>query len=152
MSKTKLRAIELIYGSDLHATRFMLGLAELVWAIALIWPGDTFSRPTYSMMASIAPEECWAVVFGMSAYIQFCILFHGNYHSRLAVIFACFNSLFWIFTVISMYMSVYPPPGAISGELALAFGAAWVFIRSGVPCLTFDPTGHYNRKTDIGHA
>ena len=151
MNKTKHRAIELIYGSDLHATRFMLGLAELVWAIALLWPGDTFGRPTYTMMANVAPEECWAVMFLISSFIQFHILFHGSYHSKPATAFALCNALFWIFTVVSMYLSVYPPPGAISGELALAFGAAWVFVRSGAPCMTFDFSQEHRRNTDVGH-
>ena len=149
MSKAKYRAIELIYGSDLHATRFLLGVAELVWALALFWPGDTFGRPTYAVMAGVASEEVWATAFLLTSFIQFHILFHGSYHSRCATVFAGWNAMLWIFCVLAMYMSVYPPPAAISGELAMAVGASWVFVRSGVPCLSIDLSEHYRRKTDL---
>jgi hypothetical protein len=148
MHLIKSRAFNLIYGSDLHATRLLLGIAELAWAIALFWPGDTFSRPTYSVMALVAPETCWAIAFLITSFLQFHILLYTNYHSKFAVIFAGWNSFLWIFTVFSMYMGVYPPPAAISGELAMALGATWVFIRTGVPCFTYD--AHLARRA--GHA
>ena len=150
MHSVKSRAFNLIYGSDLHATRLLLGIAELSWAIALFWPGDTFARPTYSMMALVADETTWAWAFLFTSFLQLHILFHGNYHSKLAVAFSGWNSFLWLFTVLAMYMGVYPPPAAISGELAMALGATWVFIRSGVPCLTYD--AHVLRRGNARHA
>ncbi len=127
----KTRLIHLIYLSDLHATRFLLALAEICWSASLAWPGDTFGRPTYTMMSRLASEEAWAVVFGITGIIQFALLYTGRYHSRAAVAFAGWNSVLWCYVVAAMYLSVYPPPAAISGELALAWGAMWVFARSG---------------------
>lgn len=131
----KRRAMDLIYGSDLHATRFLLGFAELCWAIALLWPGDTFGRPTYNQMSYVAPEECWAVIFLVTGLLQFRILFVGSYSSTLAKAFAGWNAALWIYVTLSMYMSVYPPPAAISGELSMALGASWIFMRAIAGCL-----------------
>ena len=40
----------MIFETDLIGTRFTLGLAELIWAFTLFWPGNTFDRPTYEVM------------------------------------------------------------------------------------------------------
>lgn len=126
-----LRAIRILFYSDLHATRFTLGLAELIWAFTLLWPGDTFGRPTYTIMASVMHENAWGLLFLVTAIMQFTILLRGDYHSRFSCYFAAWNMCFWGYTVMSMYFSVSPPPAAISGEAALAVAAGWVWVRSG---------------------
>ena len=126
------RVLRIAFYGNQHSARFLLALAETIWFIALAWPGDTFERPTYSVMAGIAPESVWAGVFLASAFCQWSIFFNGNYHAKLSVIFSGWNMVLWWFVSVSMYLSVYPPPAAISGELALAFGASWVYVRSGV--------------------
>lgn len=125
------RVVYLAYYSDLHCARLLLAMAELIWSIALFIPGETFDRPTYSVMSSVMPELAWASLFGVMGSIQLYVLLLGNYHDRFAVWFAGINQTVWWFVVISMYISVFPPPAAISGELALAIGASWVWIRSG---------------------
>ena len=117
--------------SDLHATRFTLGLAEMLWAVTLLWQGDTFGRPTYTVMSHVMSEEAWGLVFLLSGVTQFTILFQGDFHSKFPVRFAAWNAVLWIYVVVSMYLSVSPPPAAISGELALAIAAFWVYVRSG---------------------
>ena len=121
----------ILFYTHLHSTRFTLAIAELLWAISLLWPGDTFNRPTYTLMSLLMSETCWAYIFLVTGLFQILILMYANYHSKVAIIFAAWNSLLWWYVVVSMYMSVYPPPAAISGELALALGASWVFTRSG---------------------
>lgn len=125
------RILELAFFSDTHATRFTLGLAELIWACSLWWPGDTFARPTYEAMSDFASEDTWALMFFLTAVAQFSILLVQRYHNRVAVLFSAWNSALWWYVVISMYVSVYPPPAGISGELALAVAASWVFVKSG---------------------
>lgn len=137
------RLIRVIFYSDLHGTRFMLGLAEIIWAITLLWPGNTFDRPTYTVMSHVMTEDVWGFLFLVSGVTQFLIILTGDYHSKFPVFFAGWNSTMWTFVVISMYLSVSPPPAAISGELALAFGASWIFIRSGVCTIG-------RRSTDYG--
>lgn len=137
------RLAHIAFYSDLHATRFTLGLAELLWAITLLWPGDTFGRPTYTVMAKVMPEEAWGFVFLLSGVTQFSVLFSGDFHSRFPILFAGWNGALWLFVTVSMYLSVFPPPAAISGELALSIAAIWVYIRSG-----YVVTGR--RSTDRG--
>lgn len=119
-----------ILESSLFATRFLLGLAELIWAISLAWPSNTFARPTYHNMRHFASEELWALVFLVMALLQFSILGMRVIDRRLSFFFSFFNMSFWWFVVLGMYMSV-PAPAAISGETALAIGASIIFIRSG---------------------
>ena len=145
MTKAKAKLIELVYGSDLIATRAILGFAELLWAVTLLWPGDTFGRPTYSGMQLLATEEAWGFVFLASSFFQFQILATHNLHNKWAVVFAGCNSFLWMLVVTSMYMSVYPPPAAISGEMALALGACWIFVRTGVPVIKME------RRHDVRH-
>lgn len=134
----------LIYRSDLYGTRFLLGLAEFAWAVALFWPGETFGRPTYHGMQVVMSEVAWAGVFLLTSIVQWGLLLYREYHTKRAVVFAFYNTALWVFCVVSMYMSVYPPPAAISGEFALAVGAGWIFVRSGWPT----PNHVYRRITD----
>lgn len=126
------RILKIAFYSNQHSARFMLALAETFWCLALLWPGDTFIRPTYEVMASVANETAWAVIFGLTAFCQWVIFLHGQYNCRFACRFATWNMLLWWFVTVSMYLSVYPPPAAISGELALAIGASWIYVRSGL--------------------
>jgi hypothetical protein len=144
MSKIMNRYLRLAFYSDTHVVRFLLMLSEITWGVTLFWPGDTFGRPTYAVMSHTIPsEEIWAAIWLFAGITQFYILTTGGYHDRAAVIFAGFNTILWWFVVISMYLSVSPIPAAISGELALAVGASWVYIRSG-----WIPHGHRRCHAD----
>lgn len=95
----------------------------------LFWPGDTFSRPTYSVMANVFNETAWALVFLVSSVTQITIVLQNDFHSRFARYFAGWNAVLWFSVVMGMLLSVYPPPAAIAGEIALAVGALWIWIR-----------------------
>lgn len=127
-----IRLIKIIFYSDLHATRLILSFAEALWAATLLWPGSTFGRPTYLVMGRVMPEEAWGLIFALSAVTQLSIVIRCDYHSTFATLFAGWNSVLWSFVVVAMYMSVTPPPAAISGETALAMAAGWVWVRSGL--------------------
>ena len=120
---------EVMFDTDLVGVRIVLALAELIWSISLLWHGDTFERPTYQHMAAVATEEVWAGVFLLTAWVQWSLLLIGDFQCIHARVFAAWNSTLWIFVTVSMYLSVYPPPAAISGETALAFAASWILIR-----------------------
>lgn len=119
----------LIWDTDLVATRFLLGIAELMWVLMLLWPGDTFERPTYRVMSEVMSEAGWALVFLLSAATQITVVLMDDLHSRFARYFSGWNAILWTFVVVSMLLSVTPPPAAIAGEISLAFGALWVWIR-----------------------
>ena len=129
MKKILHSASRLLWDSDLVATRFLLAIAEFLWAVMLFWPGDTFSRPTYSVMALVANETAWACVFMLSSVTQVTIVLQDDFHSRFARYFAGWNAVLWGSVVVGMLLSVYPPPAAIAGEIALATGALWIWVR-----------------------
>ena len=118
-----------LFESDLIATRLSLAVAELLWAVMLLWPGNTFDRPTYFWMSQFGSETLWALVFLVSGLYQGYIVAAQKVRSRQAEVFAYFNAFIWVFTVGCMLASVYPPPAAIGGEISLAVAAFWIAIR-----------------------
>jgi len=119
----------MLWDADLIGSRATLALAEMLWAVMLWWPGDTFSRPTYTHIAVVMPEDAWGLVFALSSVTQLSIIVQNDFHSRFARYFAGWNFALWAFVVISMLLSVYPPPAAIAGEIALMFSAWWIWSR-----------------------
>lgn len=135
---------KVLFDSDLVGTRFSLALGEFSWAVMLLWPGDTFDRPTYRHMAMVMNEELWGLIFVLSAITQITILLQDDLHSRFARYFAGWNAMLWMYTVWSMLASVYPPPAAIGGEVALAFAASWIWLR---PYIIADGIKHVRART-----
>lgn len=118
-----------LWDTQLISSRITLAMGELFWAIMLLWPGDTFGRPAYSHMAAAMSEEMWGIIFLVSGVTQLTIVILDDMHSTFARYFAAWNATLWCYTVYSMLASMYPPPAAIGGEIALAIAAAWIFIR-----------------------
>jgi hypothetical protein len=123
-----------LWNSDLVGSRLTLACAEFFWALMLFWPGNTFDRPTYSHMSVIMVEEWWGMLFLVSSFIQVAIVLRQRCNSTLAWYFAGWNFCLWGFTVWSMLASVYPPPAAIGGEIALALSAFWIWLRPILQC------------------
>ncbi len=118
-----------LWDSDLVATRISLAIAEFIWAFMLLWPGDTFGRPTYHVMARVMSEEAWGLVMLLSAVTQLTIVMLESYTDWFARLFAAWNAALWAFLCIGMVLSIYPPPAAVGGEFALALAAGWVWLR-----------------------
>lgn len=118
-----------LWDSDLIATRISLFFAEILWAIMLFWPGDTFSRPTYSLMSAIADEKTWAILFFITGVLQLGIVAVDSLHTTFARYFAAWNATLWLYVAFSMLLSIFPTPAAIGGDIALALAAGWVCIR-----------------------
>lgn len=51
-----------LFDDKMVNTRIVLAASEFLWAVLLLWPGDTFARPTYGHMAMVMVEEAWGVV------------------------------------------------------------------------------------------
>lgn len=117
------------FDSDLVATRLMLFMGELSWAVMLWWPGDTFDRPTYGHMSHLANELVWAAAFTITAFMQLHIVAFELHDSKRAQVFAWWNAAIWCSAVSMMLASVYPPPAAIGMEIAGMLGACWIAIR-----------------------
>lgn len=118
-----------LWNTNMVMTRLILGIAELFWFLLLMWPGETFGRPTYSHMAQVMSEESWALVFFLSSVTQFTIVVRRDFHNALARYFAAWNMVLWVYVVGSMLLSVYPPPAAISAEITLALASVWIWAR-----------------------
>ena len=129
MTKFLTSLSRLLWDTDLVGTRFLLALGEFLWAIMLVWPGETFARPTYVHMAAVMSEDAWSFIFFIGAVTQITVILQDDLHSRFARYFAGVNAVLWSHVVISMLISVYPPPAAIAGEIALAVGALWIWVR-----------------------
>lgn len=141
-----------IFDTDLVATRLILALAEIFWVIMLAWPGDTFDRPTYAIMSHTMSEVGWALVFLVSSVTQLSIIASGNYLNLVARWYAAWNAALWTFLVTSMLASVYPPPAAIGGEMALALGAVWIWARPIILSIGYRRAVHYYRAGSHGAA
>lgn len=133
-----------LFDSDLIATRVFLAIAEFLWAGMLWWPGDSFSRPTYTVMAVVMPEDMWAILFMVTGCLQMYIVINSLYNTLRAHYFALWNASLWTAVVLSMLLSVYPPPAAIAGEVSMMFAAVWIWLR---PVLL----AHW-RRVAYGHA
>ena len=123
------RLAEVLFDTDLVGVRVTLACAEVLWAITLLWPGDTFSRDTYALMRAMMSESLWGLLFALTAWTQWSLVIIGDFRCRFARYFAAWNAMLWLTVTTTMYLSVYPPPAAISGETALAFAACWIFAR-----------------------
>ena len=118
-----------MFDSDMTNTRLTLAFAEILWAIMLFWPGETFDRPTYLAMAGIMSETSWGFVFLISAFLQTKIVVLSQQNRDWAKVFANWNAVLWVTVVGSALFSVYPPPAAMAGEIALASVAVWIWLR-----------------------
>ena len=121
------RMAEVLFDTDLVGVRVTLACAEVLWAITLLWPGDTFSRDTYAIMRSMMSESLWGLLFALTAWTQWSLVIIGDFRCAFARYFAAWNALLWLTVTTTMYISVYPPPAAISGETTLALAACWIF-------------------------
>ena len=118
-----------LFDTDLISTRITLAFAEVLWALMLFWPGDTFVRPTYSIISGVMSETAWAFTFMITGMLQLSIVLFNQYGRPWAQVFANWNAVLWVFVVGASLMSVYPPPAAIGGEIALACAAFWIWAR-----------------------
>ena len=142
MSDKYLRALSrAMWDTDLVGVRLTLFGAELMWAIMLLWPGETFGRPTYTIMEQTMPELMWALLFSFSACTQITIVLQEQFHTRFARYFSGWNACLWVYCVGSMLLSVYPPPAAIGGEIALTVSACWVWLRPYILAFGVDRAG-----------
>jgi len=131
-----------LWDTDLIASRLVLAFGELFWGVMLLWPGSTFDRPVYSHMGQLLPEVAWGALFLASSATQTFIVVSQKLHNKFARCFAAWNALFWGYTVISMLMSVYPPPAAIGGEVAIAIAAFWIWVRPYILAEGYKRAGH----------
>ena len=125
--------MHILFKSDLEATRLMLSWGALFWALMLFWPGNTFDRPTYTIMGHYAPEWTWASLFLVQGLVMMYSLLCG-YKSRVTLVAdAVLGCLLWTVSCMCMLASVYPPPAAISAEICASVASWWILVRYHLP-------------------
>lgn len=121
--------------SDLLAIRFMLATGSLLWGAMLLWPGDTFTRPMFSVVRQVMPEIFWAVLFLISGAAGMYSLFYGNVKRSLVWFDSLLGCFLWSSITIGMFMSAFTignnatPPAAIAPSVIMALASWWILIR-----------------------
>lgn len=92
-------------------------------------PGNTFDRPTYSIMRMYANETGWEVAFLLYGLFALYILFARVYRKWLDIIISTYGCLLWMISCLSMTFAIWPLPAAISGEIVLSLASLWVLVR-----------------------
>ena len=132
------RFCHMLWHSDMLATRFMLAIAALVWALLLAWPGELFTptRTTYRIMAEIASEEAWAVAFAGQGLVMLLALLADAKDKLTWFIDCVFGAVLWTLATVACFAShwqhgvPYAPPAAMSAEVALMLASWWHLIRN----------------------
>ena len=121
---------KLIWDTDLTSFRFILALAELIWALELFWPGNTLDLKysTYNFVG-IIPEVIWALIFLISGTFQFFIVMYEKIDTKFSKFFAFVNALIWTYFVLSIIIQTYPPIIAMASSITLVIAANWIWIR-----------------------
>ena len=125
----KNRAIEVLVLSDMLAVRFCLSVAAILWAVMLFWPGETFDRPTYFVMRQFAPEPVWATLFLAQGVVMIAYLLYDCTNRVVLCVDSVLGCGLWTCCTIAMIISVFPPPAAISAEIAMALASWWNLVR-----------------------
>lgn len=127
MTRERLRFI--LWQTDLVGTRFFLAFGAIWWGILLLWEGETFSRPTYSLMATFASETVWGILFLLQGILAGIGLVLNKNNKPLFILDALLGCVLWTVSCLAMLWAVSPPPAAISSEISAAFAAWWVLVR-----------------------
>lgn len=141
-------------------TRLLIALSSLTWAFLLSLGDDVFARKTYELMAAVAPQWLWCLMFavhGLSAIhgivCEECnSTFCSKWGSKLDFVFDSFlGMVLWTSSTLLCFAAHwpstgtwleqllnYPPPAAMSGELWVAVYSWVYFIFAGADLMKGD--------------
>lgn len=127
--------------SQMTTTRLILALSSLTWAMLLLLPGELFTgRPTYAVMAMIANEKAWGVLFLIHGVFALYTLVSGTVNRVTLSLDGFLGCVLWTSSTAACFYAYWPylptfweslkayrPPAAMSGELWLSI-AAWIYL------------------------
>lgn len=135
------RFARLALRDDTTQTRFFLGLVAWLWVGALLVPGDSFSRPTFAYMSSIAGDYAelkWTIAFALYGFFDLWLVFYYVHAKYVSVIInTCGVLLYSSIAFAVATLSGEPFPAGVAAHAGIALAAVWVLIRTGVN----SPTG-----------
>ena len=134
--------------SDMKAARIMLSMGALLWAAFLFWPyfldvqlfptvpqiaGGT-GRTTYAVMAQIADEWVWGLLFLLHGLFLIVGVFY-KVPAGMALLDSFNGAALWTCATAACYMAhfkgwnIYLPPAAMGMDLAAVLASWWWFVR-----------------------
>ena len=121
---------KLTWDTDLTSSRFILAIAELIWALELFWPGNTLDLKYSSVnFVGIVPEILWALIFLSFGVIQLYIITYSIIHTKFSKFFAFADAFVWTYFVLSILIQTYPPVVAMASSITLVIVANWIWAR-----------------------
>lgn len=136
-SSTVSTLCHLAFDSNTEATRVVVAIGSLLWGIMLLMPGDTFSRPMFSVLNGTLSENTWGMLFLGHGIIS-CLSIVFSRCGRICFIFDGVAGCFlWSAVTIGMllssvYNSTTPEfsfPAATSPSIAITLAAWWLLFR-----------------------
>lgn len=123
--------------TDLIALRFTVAIASLTWFAMLLWPGNTFDRPMFSIVEGAMSEIAWAMLFCIHGISVLFSLFSCSKQRILIFLDGILGSFLWsgmsigmlstmFFHSIDSYMSM---PAASGPSIIIALATWWILIR-----------------------
>lgn len=137
---------------SMDITRLGLILGSAFWGFQLLLPAQLFptaaqiaahtGRTTYALMAVIAPETVWGVLFLVQSVCAAYALFSGTRDKATLFFDAVLGCLLWTASTTACYVAYWPmdkpfleaaaayvPPAAMSGEAIMALYSWWHMVR-----------------------
>ena len=96
---------------DDRKVSYLLALTALAWGLVLLNPTDTFSTsPAFSMMAQIAPEYVWGLLFSGFGVLQLIIIGRDHKHFKPISGYVQLLGVF-IWSMIALFFYIGNPRG-----------------------------------------
>lgn len=129
------RLWSLIAYSDTTPTRFMLALAATLWAIGLMWPGDSLERPGYLYMRWIVGDNAefkWGLFWTLHAVGMWWRIFSSTKRLWWATAIHFLGVVLFCSSTIAIFAALtFPLPVATLGwGTVLALASIWVMLRT----------------------
>ena len=132
------RLYEIVWNSDMITTRVSLAIGSLVWGILLLWPTVLFtpSRTTYRLMADIADENVWGVVFVVHGVLSLYQLISRELKEDAVLANNLIGCILWTSSTVACFAShfqswdTYSPPAAMSADVSFVLASFWLLTKT----------------------
>jgi hypothetical protein len=119
---------------DLSMIKIAIAMASLMWAFMLYAPGNTFSRPTYSVMLHTMSETSWATFFCAHGLIAVWAVLWQRTDRWLIICDSVLGSLLWTgscyMMIIAYSVTGDPLPAATGANIVIAVFSWWCLVRN----------------------
>lgn len=127
---------DFFHETDLSAVKLILAVGSILWGLQLLFPGNSFDRPMFSVVRGIMPEMLFGFLFLLQGLLSIYFDFYKSC-TRMRVALAAISSLLWsgitigmvLPSVIMNQMGNFSMPVATSPAIVLTIASLWVLIR-----------------------